>query len=123
MPAPTKRRVLTAVPPEPRNSPAWGRVRPGRRRRAGPARLDLSPDLETSVGGDRWGRPSVDGADDLAAVDALQIDARDAEIGVSELSLDYDEWDTFVRHLDCVGVSQLVRREPPSHACRYGGPM
>jgi hypothetical protein len=54
----------------------------------------------------------VDGADDFAAVDALQVDARDGEVGVSELSLDHDERDALVRHLDCVRVPQLVRREP-----------
>jgi hypothetical protein len=36
----------------------------------------------------------VDGADDLVAVDALEVDAGDADVGVSELALDYDEWDT-----------------------------
>jgi len=50
----------------------------------------------------------VDCVDDLAAVDALKVDARDAEVGVSELSLDHDERDALVRHLDRVGVPQLV---------------
>ena len=39
----------------------------------------------------------LDGADDLAAVDALEVDARDAEVGVSELALDDDEWDAVAR--------------------------
>lgn len=39
---------------------------------------------------------------------------------MSELPLDHDERDTFVRHLERVGVSQLVGREPPSHACGRG---
>jgi hypothetical protein len=34
---------------------------------------------------------------------------------MTELALDHDERDSFVRHLDCVGVPQLVWREPPSH--------
>jgi hypothetical protein len=38
----------------------------------------------------------VDGADDLAAVDALQVDAGDAEVGVPELTLDDDERNAFV---------------------------
>lgn len=59
----------------------------------------------------------MDGADDLAAVDALQVNARDAEVRVSELPLDHDEQDTFVRHVDRMSVSQLVWRKPPSHAC------
>ena len=59
----------------------------------------------------------MDGADDLAAFYALQVDARDAEVRVSELPLDHDQRDTFVRHLNRVGMSQLVWREPPSHPC------
>jgi hypothetical protein len=39
----------------------------------------------------------MDGADDLAAVDTLEMDARDAEVGV--LALYDDGWDAFVRHL------------------------
>ena len=38
-----------------------------------------------------------------------------------ELALNHDERNAFVRHLDCVSVPQLMRREPPSHACRSGG--
>jgi hypothetical protein len=57
----------------------------------------------------------VDGADDLAAVYALQVDARDAEVRVPELPLDHDERHAFVRHLDRLGVSQLIGRETPSH--------
>jgi hypothetical protein len=55
----------------------------------------------------------VDRADDLAAVDALEVNARDAEVCVSELALDHDERDAFVRHLDRVRVPQLMRGEPP----------
>ena len=62
----------------------------------------------------------MDGADDLAAVDALEVDAGDAKIGVAKLALDHDEWNAFVRHLDCVSVSQLMRREPSSHSRRVG---
>jgi hypothetical protein len=53
----------------------------------------------------------VDGADDLAAVDALEVDARDAEVGVSELALDDNERDALVRHLHSVSVPELVWRE------------
>jgi hypothetical protein len=59
----------------------------------------------------------------ISAVDALQVNARDAEVRVSELPLDHDERDPFVRHLDRVGVSQLVWREPPSHAGGCGRVM
>lgn len=64
----------------------------------------------------------MDGADDLVAVDALEMNAGDAEVGVSELALDHDERDALVRHLDRVSVSKLMRREPPPHAC-CGGSM
>jgi hypothetical protein len=63
----------------------------------------------------RW-PAGVDGADDLGVVDALQVDRRDAEVGVSELSLDDVERDAFARHLDGVRVPQLVRREAAAHA-------
>jgi hypothetical protein len=58
----------------------------------------------------------VDGADDLAAVDALQIDAGDAEVGVSQLALDHDQGNSFVRHLDSVCMAELVQREAASNA-------
>jgi hypothetical protein len=50
----------------------------------------------------------MDGADDLAAIDALQIDAGDPKIGVPKLTLDHDERNAFVRHLDRMSVTQLV---------------
>jgi hypothetical protein len=65
----------------------------------------------------------MDGADDCAAVDALEVDARDAEIGVSELALDDDKWEAFVRHLDSVSVPELVWREATSHAGLSGRMM
>jgi hypothetical protein len=58
----------------------------------------------------------VNGLDDLAGVDGLEVDAGDAKVGVPELSLDDDERDALVRHLDRVRVQQLVRRESPSDA-------
>jgi hypothetical protein len=36
-----------------------------------------------------------------------------AEVGVSELALKDDQRDTLARHLDGVGVAELVRRESP----------
>jgi hypothetical protein len=59
----------------------------------------------------------VNGVDGLAAVDALEVNAGDVEVDVPELTLDHDERDALVRHLDSVGVPQLVRRESPSDAC------
>jgi hypothetical protein len=64
----------------------------------------------------------VDGADDLAAVDALEVDARDAEVGVSELALNDDKRDALVRHLDSVSVPELVGRESTPDA-GLGGRM
>jgi ethanolamine utilization microcompartment shell protein EutS len=58
----------------------------------------------------------VDGVDDLGAVDALEVDRGDAEMGVSELALDDDQGDVLVGHLDRVGVAQLVRCESATHA-------
>ena len=46
----------------------------------------------------------MDDVDDLGAVDPLQIDRCDAEVGVPELTPDYDERDALVRHLDRVRV-------------------
>jgi hypothetical protein len=65
----------------------------------------------------------VDGADDFAAIDALQVDACDPEVRVSELPLDDDEWDALVCHLDRVCVSQLMRREATAHPSCQGSVM
>jgi hypothetical protein len=64
----------------------------------------------------------VDGADDLAAVDPLEVDAGDAEVGVPELPLDHNERNALVRHLDGVSVPQLMRCEPTPNA-GFGGRM
>jgi hypothetical protein len=63
----------------------------------------------------RWGS-GVDGVDDLGVVDALEINAGDSEVGVSELALDHVQGDAFAGHLDGVRVAQLVRCEPSAHA-------
>ena len=57
--------------------------------------------------------------DDLAAVDALQIDAGDGKVAVAELALDDDQRHAFTGHLDRVGVAQLVRSESAPHSCRH----
>jgi hypothetical protein len=74
-------------------------------RRPTRSHCSLAPQLESGVGGDRRRWPSVDGADDFAAVDALEVDAGDPEVGVPELALDHDERNALVRHFDCVSVS------------------
>src|SRR5688500_6772112 len=60
--------------------------------------------------GDHRSAPGVDGVNDLAAVDALQVDAGDAEVAVPELALDNDQRHALASALDRVGVAQLVRR-------------
>jgi hypothetical protein len=55
--------------------------------------------------------PGVNGLDDLAVVDALQVDRGHAEVGVAELALDHVERQALARHLDGVGVPELVRCE------------
>ena len=50
-----------------------------------------------------------------------QIDGRDAEVAVSELALDDDQRYAFARHLDGVGVSELVRRDAAPDSRRSGG--
>lgn len=60
--------------------------------------------------------------DDLAGVDSLQVDARDAEVGMPELPLNNRQRDPFVRHLDRMSMPQLVRRKPPPHPSLRGEP-
>ena len=60
------------------------------------------------------------GFDDLAAIDALEVDGGDAEVAVAELLLDDDQWNAFAGHRDGMGVAELVRREAAQHACRGG---
>jgi hypothetical protein len=51
-----------------------------------------------------------------ALSDALEVDGSDAEVAVAERSLDDDKGHSFMRHLDGVGVPQLMRRKPPTHS-------
>ena len=64
----------------------------------------------------------MDGFDDLAVVDALQVDRGEAEIAVAKLALDDDQRHAFASELDGVRVPELVRREAPTDAGRDGGP-
>jgi hypothetical protein len=64
----------------------------------------------------------VDGVDDLAVVDALDVDGRDAEVCVAELALDDVERHAFARHLDRVRVAKLMWGEAPAHASAHGEP-
>lgn len=53
----------------------------------------------------------ADRLDDLAAIDPLQVDRGDPEVGMSQLALDDVERDALPGHLDSMGVAQLVRSE------------
>ena len=57
----------------------------------------------------------VDRVDDLACIDALEVNRRDAKVGMPELPLDDRQRDPFVGHLDRVGVPELMRSEPPTN--------
>jgi hypothetical protein len=57
----------------------------------------------------------VDGVDDLGVVNAAEVDRGDREVGVSELALDHEQRNSLARHLNRVGVPELVTREPPPH--------
>ena len=54
----------------------------------------------------------MNGVDDLRAVDPLQVDRGDTKVRVPELTLDYDQGDALVGHLDCMSVAELMRSEP-----------
>ena len=56
----------------------------------------------------------MDGVDDLAAVDALQVDARDAEVGVPKLALDHDSAKVESDQFDGRTLAQAARRRPGS---------
>jgi hypothetical protein len=66
------------------------------------------------------GGPRVHRLDDLAAVDALQVDGGDPEVAVAELALDHDRRHAFAGHFDGVRVTQLVRREAAPNPGRGG---
>src|SRR5918996_2383577 len=89
-------------------------------RRAAPAACGRS---EPQRGADRdhRGASGVHNLDDLAAVDALEVDGGDAEVAVSKLALDHDQRDAFASHLDRVGVAELMWREAAPHSYRGGG--
>ena len=71
--------------------------------------------------GDHRCASGVDGLDDLAAVDALQVNGRDAEVALAELALDDDQRYAFARHFDGVGVPELVGRKAAPHSGRGSG--
>jgi hypothetical protein len=99
---------------------AAGALRPGYRRRARTAaRRRTRPRTDR----DHRSATGVDRFDYFGVVDALQIDRGDAEVAVSELALDDDQWHALAGHLDRVCVTQLVRSEASANAgSRRGAP-
>jgi hypothetical protein len=61
--------------------------------------------------------------DDLAVVDALEVDRRDAKVRVAEPALDDVERDALARHVDGVRVAQLVRGDASPDTSRHGEPL
>jgi hypothetical protein len=62
----------------------------------------------------------VDDVDDLAAVDALEVDGGDPEVRMSQLPLDNVQRDAFARHFDRVSVTKLMRCKPTADPCLDG---
>jgi len=58
----------------------------------------------------------VHGFDDLAAIDSRQVERRDDEVGVPELSLDHVQRHTLARHFHRVGVAERVWRKAAAHS-------
>ena len=74
--------------------------------------------LQAVVGRDHGRWAFVDGVNDLGVVDPAEVAGGDCQIGVSELSLNHDQRDSLSRHLDRMGVTQLMRRESAPHSGR-----
>ncbi len=69
-------------------------------------------ELEAGGGRHHRGPPVVDRDDDLGAIDPLQVDRSDTEVATAELALDHVERNALARHLNRVGMAELVRSEP-----------
>jgi hypothetical protein len=66
---------------------------------------------EASGGGHHRRAPSVHRGDDLFGIDALEVDAGRAEVGVTEVALDDVQRHALAGELEGVGVAELMRRE------------
>jgi hypothetical protein len=62
----------------------------------------------------------VDGVDDLRVIDSTQVHRRDGQVSVAELALDNEQGHTLSRHLDGMGVEQLIGREATPHTRSRG---
>ena len=54
------------------------------------------------------------GVDDFGVVDAAQVRGGDPDVGMAELPLDDHQRDSLAAHLDRMGVTELVWRDPAS---------
>ena len=63
----------------------------------------------------------MDCLDDLGTVDALEVDRRYPQVRVPKLSLDHNERNALMRHLDSVRVPELVQREAATDAASRRG--
>lgn len=84
------------------------RSAPERRRSGSNASCRSGDGLEAAGGGDHRRGPLVDGFDDPGVVDPAQIRGGDPEMGMPELALDDEQWDTLAGHFDRVRMPQLV---------------
>ena len=57
----------------------------------------------------------------ISVFDAARVGGGDPKVGMTELSLDDHQRDPFAAHLHCVGVAELVWREPSPNAGRHSG--
>jgi hypothetical protein len=57
----------------------------------------------------------VNRVDDLVIVDPLKVGRRHTEVRVAKLPLNEVDRNPLARHLDSMGMTELVRREPASH--------
>jgi hypothetical protein len=58
----------------------------------------------------------MNGVDDFAVIDSLQIDRGNPEVRVAELPLNHVERHAFSSHLNSVRVPKLMRHEATTHA-------
>ena len=73
------------------------------------------PGHKTRGGRDHRRGTLVNRVDDLGVINPAQVRRRDRDVGMPELPLYDQQRDTLTRHLDCVRMPLLVRRDPTSN--------
>lgn len=84
----------------------------GARRAAPPFQPGTTLDPQPDAGGHHRRSPHMNRGDDLLGVDSLQVDARRAEVGMTELALDVER-NALAGELERVRVAELMRCEAP----------